>query len=58
MPYGMDVALIHASAGMRRIVTLAYLLVWTWQEHVAACEHQHEDDLPAASFPPLWQRAL
>jgi hypothetical protein len=38
MPYGQDVALVHASAGMRRIAALAYLLVWTWREHLIACE--------------------
>ena len=38
MPYGQDVALIHASAGMRRISALAYLLVWTWREHQIASE--------------------
>ena len=38
MPYGQDVALVHASAGMRRIAALAYLLVWTWREHQIACE--------------------
>lgn len=38
MPYGQEVPLIHVSAGIRRIVALAYLLVWTWQEHVAASE--------------------
>lgn len=38
MPYGQDVALVHASAGMRRIAALAYLLVWTWREHQLACE--------------------
>lgn len=38
MAYGQDVALIHASAGMRRIAALAYLLVWTWREHRLACE--------------------
>lgn len=27
MPYGQEVAVIHASAGMRRIIALAYLLV-------------------------------
>src|SRR5690606_33504005 len=37
MPYGQDVALTHASAGMRRIAALAYLLVWTWREHEIAC---------------------
>lgn len=38
MPYAEAVALAHASAGMRRVVALAYLLVWTWQEHLRACE--------------------
>ena len=30
--YG-DVPLIYASAGVRRIVALAYLIVWAWEEH-------------------------
>jgi len=34
MPYGHDVAVVHASAGMKRVIALAYLLVWTWQEHL------------------------
>jgi len=34
MPYGQDVALPLASAGMRRVCALAYLLVWTWHEHI------------------------
>lgn len=38
MPYGQDVPLTHASAGMRRIAALAYLLVWTWREHQLAWE--------------------
>lgn len=33
--YG-PVPLLHASAGMRRILGLAYLIVWSWREHVAA----------------------
>src|SRR5262249_13315210 len=36
--YGQEVPLVLASAGIRRIVALAYLLVWTWQEHLRACE--------------------
>ncbi|WP_313650317.1 AAA family ATPase [Pseudomonas soli] len=36
MPYGQEVALPLASAGMRRICALAYLLVWTWREHTRA----------------------
>ena len=33
MPYGQEVPVVHASAGMRRIIALAYLLVWAWEEH-------------------------
>ena len=42
MPYGEDVAIIHASAGMRRVVALAYLLTWAWQEHVESAKLRHE----------------
>ncbi|MBF0295581.1 MAG: AAA family ATPase [Magnetococcales bacterium] len=38
MPYGQDVPVLHASSGMRRIIALAYLLIWAWQEHVLACK--------------------
>ena len=34
-PYG-SVSVIHASAGIRRILSLAYLLVWAWHEHLQA----------------------
>ena len=33
MAYGQLVPVLHASAGIRRILALAYLLVWTWEEH-------------------------
>lgn len=67
MPYGQEVALIHASAGMRRIVALAYLLVWTWQEHLESCKLR--GDTPAkeiiflideieAHLHPQWQRRI
>ncbi|MBF0180515.1 MAG: AAA family ATPase [Magnetococcales bacterium] len=38
MPYGQDVPVLHASSGLRRIIALAYLLIWAWQEHVLACK--------------------
>ena len=38
MPYGQDVPVVHASAGMRRILALAYLLVWAWTEHEKASQ--------------------
>jgi len=42
MPYGQDVPLMHASAGIRRIVALAYLLVWAWDEHGKAARVLNE----------------
>ncbi|MDR1467895.1 MAG: ATP-binding protein, partial [Spirochaetaceae bacterium] len=30
--------IIHASAGIKRIITLAYLIVWAWHEHKVAAE--------------------
>jgi hypothetical protein len=67
MPYDQEVPLIHASAGMRRVVALAYLLVWTWQEHLHACELQGERpareiifliDEVEAHLHPQWQRRI
>jgi len=40
MSYGLDVPLVHASAGMRRIAALAYMLVWTWNGHKRACKQR------------------
>jgi hypothetical protein len=67
MPYGQEVPLIFASAGIRRIVALAYLLVWAWQEHLASCllrgdEPSHEiiflvDEIEA-HLHPQWQRRI
>jgi hypothetical protein len=67
MPYGQDVAVTHASAGMRRIIALTYLLIWAWQEHLAAAEVR--GDKPAreviflideieAHLHPQWQRRI
>jgi hypothetical protein len=67
MPYGQDVAVVHASAGMRRVIALSYLLVWAWQEHLAAAEllgtpHAREvifliDEIEA-HLHPQWQRRI
>ncbi|MBF0175807.1 MAG: AAA family ATPase [Magnetococcales bacterium] len=67
MPYGQDVPILHASAGMRRIITLCYLLTWVWQEHLSAC--QLLDISPSrqvvflvdeieAHLHPRWQRSI
>jgi len=67
MPYGEDVAVIHASAGMRRIIALAYLLIWTWEEHLASAQVRGEPpakevvfliDEIEAHLHPQWQRRI
>jgi hypothetical protein len=67
MPYGEDVAVIHASAGMRRIIALAYLLIWTWEEHLASAKVRGETpakevvfliDEIEAHLHPQWQRRI
>jgi hypothetical protein len=67
MPYGQDVALVHASAGMRRIAALAYLLVWTWREHLIACQQTGRKQAKEIIFlldeiechlHPQWQRRV
>ena len=66
MPYGI-VPLTYASAGVRRIVGLAYLLVWAWQEHLQASELLRRSptdeivfliDEVEAHLHPHWQRLL
>jgi hypothetical protein len=67
MPYGQDVAVLHASAGMRRIFALAYLLVWTWEEHKKAAALLRTDTAKQVVFlideieshlHPQWQRKI
>jgi predicted ATP-binding protein involved in virulence len=66
MPYGAT-PVTHASAGVRRVLALAYLLVWAWQEHLAASEllNQEPDDRLVLLFDevethlhPKWQRLI
>jgi hypothetical protein len=67
MPYGQDVPIVHAAAGIKRIVALAYLLVWTWQEHLLASALLAEEatrriifliDEIEAHLHPRWQRVI
>mgnify|MGYP001018493934 CR=1 FL=1 len=67
MPYGQDVAVLHASSGMRRIISLAYFLVWCWEEHLKAKELLGEEPETKATFlideveahlHPRWQRTV
>ncbi len=66
LPYG-DVPITQISAGMKRILCLAYVLVWSWTEHKKAAELL--EDKPAsrvillfdeveAHLHPQWQRRI
>lgn len=64
--YGI-VPIILASAGVRRIVTLAYLIVWAWNEHKIASDFRKRKpqsqmviliDEMEAHLHPRWQRAV
>lgn len=67
MPYGQEVPVVYASSGMRRILSFAYLLVWTWQEHLFACELKGQEpareivlliDEVEAHLHPRWQQTI
>jgi hypothetical protein len=66
MPYG-DIPIVHASAAVKRIFGLAYLLVWAWHEHRAAAllagvqpvgQMVMLFDEPEAHLHPIWQRRV
>lgn len=66
LPYG-EVPVTQASAGMRRILALAYLLTWTWSRHVQSSDITGQkavrrlvllvDELES-HLHPQWQRAI
>jgi hypothetical protein len=66
MPYG-KVPVTLAASGMKRVLSLAYLLVWAWQEHRIAAEARREEptrritllfDEVEAHLHPKWQRVF
>jgi hypothetical protein len=65
-PYG-NVAFPHWSAGFRRVMNFAYLLVWAWYEHSQAAELRKEKpvdrlilliDEVESHLHPKWQRMI
>ena len=65
-PYGLT-PIVYDSAGVRRIITLAYLIVWAWNEHVVNAELAHAlperrivvlIDEMEAHLHPRWQRSV
>jgi len=66
LPYG-TVPVIYASAGIKRILGLAYLLVWAWYEHTLASKLRQQEpvdqmillmDEVEAHLHPQWQRSI
>lgn len=66
LPYGL-VPVDLAPAGMRRILALAYMLVWTWSEHRAAASIRRQPetrnlvlliDEIESHLHPQWQRVI
>lgn len=66
MPYG-EIPIYHASAAVRRMLSLAYLIVWAWTEHqIEAKARGHEAakrivllwDEIEAHLHPQWQRTI
>lgn len=66
LPYG-NVPITFASAGMRRILSLAYALVWAWKEHQSNASVAQQPpvkdivlliDEAEAHLHPHWQRLI
>lgn len=67
MPYGQDVPITYAPAGVRRMTMLAYLLAWCLSEHQRACKRINQQissqiivliDEPETHLHPRWQRTV
>lgn len=59
--------IVHASAGIRRIAALGYMLLWTWQQHQEAAKKLGESpttritvlvDEIETHLHPRWQRSI
>ena len=65
--YAGTVPVLHASAGIRRVIALAYIITWAWSEHRIAAELQGETITPEVTMlfdeveshlHPRWQRSI
>ena len=65
--YAGAIPILHAAAGIRRIVALAYMLTLAWREHRLAAEQLGEDpcdsivlliDEVESHLHPRWQRSI
>lgn len=66
-PYSAAVPVVHASSGVRRILALAYVLLWSWTENVIAARRLGLDsasqvvmlvDEIESHLHPRWQRSV
>jgi hypothetical protein len=66
LPYG-NVPVTHASSGIQRILNLAYVLVWAWEEHIQIAKFKRTEPLKKIVFlideleahlHPKWQRTI
>ena len=66
-PYAGTVPILLASAGVRRVCALAYVLTWAWKEHQIAASHFGQDptdsvvmlfDEVESHLHPRWQRTI
>lgn len=67
LPYAAAVPILYASSGVRRVVALAYMLLWSWREHRIAAEQLGEEptrqvillfDEIESHLHPRWQRSI
>ena len=65
--YAQGVPVLHASAGIRRVLGLAYMLIWSWNEHTLAAAQLGEKrteqvvllfDEIESHLHPRWQRTI
>ena len=65
--YAGAVPILHASAGIRRMAALAYMMTWTWTEHRLAAQQLGEEaadqvillfDEVESHLHPRWQRVV
>ncbi len=65
--YARDVPILNASAGVRRVAGLAYMLMWSWEEHLRAAARLGEKrteqvvmlfDEIESHLHPRWQRSI
>jgi hypothetical protein len=66
LPYG-EVPVLHASAGIQRVIGLCYVMVWAWHEHLRHSEIVRRQpqrrlvlliDEVEAHLHPRWQRLI